>query len=154
MGITLLDLWKSMTLPGCSHGGVGRDLPWELFWGWWRARWPARGGWCHWERDSLSPKAAHAGSSQRMPGVGARRETQMHTHAARPSVCAPNPFTQTWAESFLIKLWKGFTPDGLLTKQQSSSLPAFHLLLVLLGTSPHSKGKWQGRFPSSAYTAS
>lgn len=100
------------------------------------------------------PKQPTQGPPSSMPGVGARREPQRHTHTARPSVCAPNPFMQTWAESFLIKQWKGFTLDGLLTKQQSSSLPAFHLLLVLLGTSLHSKGKWQGRFPSSAYAAS
>ena len=89
-----------------------------------------------------------------VPGVGARRETQTYMHTARPFVCAPNPFTQTWAESFQIKLWKELTPGGLLTKWQSSSLPAFHPLMGSAGTSPHAEGQWQGRFPSSAYTAS
>lgn len=49
----------------------------------------------------------------------------MYKHTARPLVCAPKSFMQTWAESFHRKLWKWLTLGGLFTKWQSSSLPEF-----------------------------
>lgn len=64
VGITLLDLWKNMSLPGCSHGGMRRIVPWEVFWECRGERWPVRRGCRLWEWDSLPLKPAHAGSSQ------------------------------------------------------------------------------------------
>lgn len=138
-----------------GRGGMRSDLPWEIFGGWWRARQPVRGGWCRWERDSLSPKPAHAGSSQQSARFQPRgRSKEKNTHAHSQTLCGPNPFMQKRAESFQIKLWKELPSGGLLTKSQSTNLPAFHLLMSLVGTSPHTKGRWQGGFPRSAHTAS
>lgn len=92
-----------MNLPSCSHRGMRRDLPRESFWRCWRARWPARGGGCHWEWGNLPPEPACAGFWQQCAGFQRQEqewgEKNVHAHSQIPCLYS-QPFHTNMGREF------------------------------------------------------